>query len=348
MQRRKPYEVHFNPIDTNIEKKIVTRTIKNYNSEQKSPNIVVYPPLPKNSAIKPLGGQMTREAQYISSFQNYDIKNIQMPNDKKNQKHKIYLSSRYNNSRQAENTPNLAEQTSMNEEINDFNLLSIRSKKASGQGESLFSNQKDLKKFNIKLNMNQPFEQDNNMKINTNESIKINSSAINNKYGVQYIVMPQTKLSPIQKIEEGSSSFDNKKNSENKNRLTNLINSNGNNNQNINIESIYLNTSNINNNLRKASNPEDHRNTQGRIITDVNSPSFNNDRMISQNSNSNTVSKKELKRIVKKFNKVYDPYKNEKGILLKQSQVTLPGASDEIFNNRYRVLSKMNKLSNIL
>ena len=348
MQRRKPYEVHFNPIDTNIERKIVTRTIKNYNSEQKSPNIVVYPPLPKNSAIKPLGGQMTREAQYISSFQNYDIKNNQMPNDKKNQKNKIYLSSRYNNSRQAENTPNLAEQTSMNEEINDFNLLSIRSKKASGQGESLFSNQKDLKKFNIKLNMNQPFEQDNNMKINTNESIKINSSAINNKYGVQYIVMPQTKLSPIQKIEEGSSSFDNRKNSENKNRLTNLINSNGNNNQNINIESIYLNTSNINNNLRKASNPEDHRNTQGRIITDVNSPSFNNDRMISQNSNSNTVSKKELKRIVKKFNKVYDPYKNEKGILLKQSQVTLPGASDEIFNNRYRVLSKMNKLSNIL
>ena len=69
---------------------------------------------------------------------------------------------------------------------------------------------------------------------------------------------------------------------------------------------------------------------------------------MSPNSNSNTVSKQELKRIVKKFNKVYDPYKNDKGILLKQSQITLPGAKDEIFNNRYRVLSKMNKLSNIL
>ena len=34
--------------------------------------------------------------------------------------------------------------------------------------------------------------------------------------------------------------------------------------------------------------------------------------------------------------------------MIKQSQVTLPGAQDEIFNNRYRVLSKMNKLSNIL
>ena len=65
-------------------------------------------------------------------------------------------------------------------------------------------------------------------------------------------------------------------------------------------------------------------------------------------SSQNTVSYKELKRIVKRFNKVYDPFKNEKGLLIKQSQVTLPGASDEVFNNRYRVLSKMNKLSNIL
>ena len=89
MQRRKPYEVHFNPIKTNIERKIVTWTIKNYNSEQKSPNLVVYPPLTRNSAIKPLGGQMTREAQYISNFKNYEVKNNPVTNDKKNQKHKV-------------------------------------------------------------------------------------------------------------------------------------------------------------------------------------------------------------------------------------------------------------------
>ena len=294
---------------------------------------------------------MIKEIQNISNFNNYEIKNNPIPHDKRIQKNKIYLSSRYNNNkRQIEKTPNLAEQISMNDEINDFNLFSIKSKKASGIGESLFSNQKEIKNYNIKLNMNPAFEQEinNNMKINTNESIKINSSSINNKYGAQYTVIPQTKLSPIEKCEEGSCSFDNKKFSEKKNRITNNINSNGINNQNINIESIYLNTSNLNNNFRKGSNPEDNRNTQGRIITDVNSPSYNNERGVSQNSNSNTVSKKELKRIVKKFNKVYDPYRNEKGILLKQSQITLPGASDEIFNNRYRVLSKMNKLSNIL
>ena len=362
MQRRKPYETQLNPKEVNIEKKIITRTIKNYNLEQNYSNMVSYPPLRKNSENKSIGGQITKEIQNITNFTNYEIKNNNpIPHDKRFQKNKVYLSSRYNNKRQIENTPNLAEQISMNDEINDFNLLSIRSKKPSGGGESLYSNQKEIKNYNIKLNMNPAFDQENinninnnNIKINTNESIKINSSSINNNNikfgGAQYTVIPQSKLSPIEKCEEGSCSFDNKKFSEKKNRVSNYKNSNGNNNiqNNINIESIYLNTSNLNNNLRKGSNPEDNRNTQGRIITDVNSPSYNNDRVVSQNSNSNTVSKKELKRIVKKFNKVYDPYRNEKGILLKQSQITLPGASDEIFNNRYRVLSKMNKLSNIL
>ena len=351
MQRKKPYETQLNSKETNIENKIITRTIRNLNLDRNIPSILTLPSIQQNTEIKSKDGQMIKEIQNISNFNNYEIKNNPIPHDKRIQKNKIYLSSRYNNNkRQIEKTPNLAEQISMNDEINDFNLFSIKSKKASGIGESLFSNQKEIKNYNIKLNMNPAFEQEinNNMKINTNESIKINSSSINNKYGAQYTVIPQTKLSPIEKCEEGSCSFDNKKFSEKKNRITNNINSNGINNQNINIESIYLNTSNLNNNFRKGSNPEDNRNTQGRIITDVNSPSYNNERAVSQNSNSNTVSKKELKRIVKKFNKVYDPYRNEKGILLKQSQITLPGASDEIFNNRYRVLSKMNKLSNIL
>ena len=357
MQRKKPYETIIDTKEVNLEKKIITRTITNYNSEQKSPGIITYPAIQKNSAFKSLGGQALNEIKYIPNLKKAELKNNQdnqINLDKKFQKHKIYLSSRYNNTKYQENTPNLVEQISMNEDVNDFNLFSIREKKSDGKGEPLFSNNKDTRNMNIKFNMNPIFdtkqitEQDNNNKINTNESIKINSSSINNKYNVQYLVVPQTKLSPIQKCEEGSTSFDNKKFSEQQNKITNFINSNGNNNQNINIESIYLNTSNINNNLRKNSIIEDHRNTQGRITTDINSPSYNNDKVVSPNSNSNTVSKQELKRIVKKFNKVYDPYKNDKGILLKQSQITLPGAKDEIFNNRYRVLSKMNKLSNIL
>ena len=356
MQRKKPYDFQLNKKEISIEKQIVSRTIKNYDSAQKSPNIISNPSIAKNSAYNPNGGQFIKDIPYNSNIRKFELKENYLPLNKKSQKHKVYLSSRYNTSHPVENTQNLVEQISMNEELNDFNLQSIRSKKSSNQGgEPFFSNQKDLKNLNIKYNMNQLFEpqqiieqDNNNVKLNSNESIKVNSSSINNKFGAQYMVIPQTKLSPIQKIEEGSTSFENKKYSEKKNRINNYLNSNGNNNQNVNIESIYLNTSNNNNNLRKGSNLDDHRNTQGRVITDINSPSYNNDRVISQNSNSNTVSKKELKRIVKKFNKVYDPYRNEKGILLKQSQITLPGASDEIFSNRYRVLSKMNKLSNIL
>ena len=55
---------------------------------------------------------------------------------------------------------------------------------------------------------------------------------------------------------------------------------------------------------------------------------------------------KDLKKISKKFNKIYEIDKS--GILIKDTQVILPGASDEIFNNRKRVLSKINRLSNIL
>ena len=92
----------------------------------------------------------------------------------------------------------------MNEDINDFNLHSIKGKKSPVQnGDTFISNQKDIKNLNIKFNMNPIFEpqqtgdqeninNNNNMKINTNESIKINSSAINNKYGVKYMLIPQT------------------------------------------------------------------------------------------------------------------------------------------------------------
>ena len=37
MQRKKPYETIIDTKEVNLEKKIITRTITNYNSEQKSP-----------------------------------------------------------------------------------------------------------------------------------------------------------------------------------------------------------------------------------------------------------------------------------------------------------------------
>ena len=48
MQRKKPYETIIDTKEVNLEKKIITRTITNYNSEQKSPGIITYPAIQKN------------------------------------------------------------------------------------------------------------------------------------------------------------------------------------------------------------------------------------------------------------------------------------------------------------
>jgi hypothetical protein len=62
----------------------------------------------------------------------------------------------------------------------------------------------------------------------------------------------------------------------------------------------------------------------------------------------NNMTVGEVKRIMRRFTKIYDPSKNNNGALLGSTQVTVPGGQDELFNNRYRVLAKMNRLSNIL
>ena len=61
----------------------------------------------------------------------------------------------------------------------------------------------------------------------------------------------------------------------------------------------------------------------------------------------NNMNMGEVKRIMRRFTKIYDPNKNNNGALLGSTQVTLPGGQDEIFNNRYH-LAKMNRLSSIL
>ena len=65
-------------------------------------------------------------------------------------------------------------------------------------------------------------------------------------------------------------------------------------------------------------------------------------------NNNNNMNMGEVKRIMRRFTKIYDPNKNNNGALLGSTQVTVPGGQDEVFNSRYRVLAKMNRLSNIL
>ena len=62
----------------------------------------------------------------------------------------------------------------------------------------------------------------------------------------------------------------------------------------------------------------------------------------------NNMTMGDVKKIVKRFTQVYDPKKTKEGSLINEKQIILPGASDDVFNGRYRVLQKMNRLSHIL
>ena len=67
-----------------------------------------------------------------------------------------------------------------------------------------------------------------------------------------------------------------------------------------------------------------------------------------QNRMNNNLGYGDVKKIMRRFTKIYDPNRNNNGVLIESSQVIVPGAADDIFTNRFRVLSKMNRLSNIL
>ena len=61
-----------------------------------------------------------------------------------------------------------------------------------------------------------------------------------------------------------------------------------------------------------------------------------------------TLSEGEVKKIMRQITKGYDPRKGDEGRLISTSQTIIPGESEDVFNDRYRVLQKMNKLSTIL
>ena len=60
------------------------------------------------------------------------------------------------------------------------------------------------------------------------------------------------------------------------------------------------------------------------------------------------VTGEEVKKLIKYYVKTYDPHKGEDGNLISNSQMIIQSNQDQLFNDRYKVLQKMNKLSNIL
>jgi len=138
-------------------------------------------------------------------------------------------------------------------------------------------------------------------------------------------IVPINKMSPTQNYDELNDSGE--KNPE-QNQYNNLKNYLGNN-RDSNAQVI----TNPNNSIQNQNTTNPPRDEVG---SKYNNKSYNN------------ISYKDIKKIANRFTKVYDPNRNNNGLLVEDSQITLPGAQDEVFNNRYKVLAKMNRLSNIL
>ena len=92
----------------------------------------------------------------------------------------------------------------------------------------------------------------------------------------------------------------------------------------------------------------DLKNVLGNQVRSYNEVNDKQTQIKYNNATYNNMTMGDVKNLVKRFTKVYDPRKTEEGALISQSQVIVPGANDEVFNGRYRVLQKMNRLSNIL
>ena len=141
-------------------------------------------------------------------------------------------------------------------------------------------------------------------------------------------VIPMNHMSPQQNYDEFNSSTEKNPEQINSNNLKNYLG-------NTTKTSYRQNPAYMNPNMTLKT-PSAYN-----ILRDEVSHKYNNQTY-------NNMSYKDIKKIANRFSKIYDPHKNKNGLLLEESQVTVPGAQDEVFNNRYKVLSKMNRLSNIL
>ena len=70
--------------------------------------------------------------------------------------------------------------------------------------------------------------------------------------------------------------------------------------------------------------------------------------MVRTKDNPENITEEEVKKLVRQYVRAYDPKKDQDGNLISNSQTVLQSTKDDMFNDRYKVLQKMNKLSNIL
>ena len=69
---------------------------------------------------------------------------------------------------------------------------------------------------------------------------------------------------------------------------------------------------------------------------------------IQESKGKENITSEEVKKLVKLYLLGNDPKKEREGRLISNKQTVLPSIKEDLFNDRYKVLQKMNKLSNIL
>ena len=223
---------------------------------------------------------------------------------------------------------------------NDYNIRTLNSRK-SPNNNMLYNNNRDSNDDYL----HSPYEDDDYQPMPRNSQsqragmlyrnrspvINLNNRKKNiSPYGKPGSI-PINKMSPEQNYDESNYSGE-KQSQERTGQFNYLKNYLGKNNNNINYNQNSINV-NPNQTVR---NPQILNEQKDEIGNKYNNKTYND------------MSYRDIKRIANRFTKVYDPNKNNNGILVEENQITVPGAQDDVFNNRYRVLAKMNRLSNIL
>ena len=115
---------------------------------------------------------------------------------------------------------------------------------------------------------------------------------------------------------------------------------------NVNVNQIKDLKTQLDNKRRKVKFRDNDGMVEGRRF--INEMNKSGDIIKAREVLDNNVNEEEVRKLVRHYVKTYVPRKDQNENLISNSQTVLQATKDDILNDRYKVLQKMNKLSNIL
>ena len=308
--------------------------------------------IPRDRRLSPIENAYRTATFFRPQYRNDSLERSDYYNEKFPNKNFI-VGSKENRNYRSPKTINISDN---NKDVIEYNIRTLKARKTPKnyfgddfeyqQNNNIYDNNDYRNTYENRLYRPSYIENSPNMFVNRNLDNKDSPQFIDRR-GVTYTAIPPPPGGTVRlnrnissnnydEINSSSNDIDNRRNSLEQRNNCNLSYYN-------NPPPPYNNYS-INNS--RYAPPQSINNLN--VITENNYPQRDeiHDKYYSKTYENMTY--KDVKKIVRRFTKVYDPNKNTNGLLLGDSQVTLPGATDDIFNNRFRVLAKMNRLSNIL